>query len=364
MTETYPRADAEAPSATARAAGYAIAAAVVVLFAFYGTYFAHTLVPLAPEDVVRGIRATDAVNPYVWLLQGWQVVAGDTLVAARAFSICVSVLAIVVAFSIARRLTGHIVMAAALLLPFILFPPLVATLSLALPHALVVLAALITMRLMMAQAGIFITVLAGVVVFATALMHPLGPVVVPLWVIICATVLNQYRRALILLCFAAAAAAARVGVEPPIMDPDLSADAHGTVLTALVLPYGMAVITTLLSAMALCSGQVRDGLRTQAAFAAILGPMVALLVVIGAMLTGAVSAGQWVTEAAILFPLLFLAPWPLIYWVLRVMPQVKSLVAWIAFPVIMYSCFWVILGPVDPGRFPYSHRAAAPATAQ
>ena len=50
------------------------------------------------------------------------------------------------------------------------------------------------------------------------------------------------------------------------------------------------------------------------------------------------------------------APWPLIFWVRHVMPQVKSLGAWIVFPVVMYSCFWAILGPVDPGKFPYSHR--------
>jgi hypothetical protein len=55
---------------------------------------------------------------------------------------------------------------------------------------------------------------------------------------------------------------------------------------------------------------------------------------------------------------------PLIVWVRTVMPGVRSLPAWLAFPVIMYSCFWVVLGPVKMDRFPYRQALVVPGVAE
>ena len=44
---------------------------------------------------------------------------------------------------------------------------------------------------------------------------------------------------------------------------------------------------------------------------------------------------------------------PMVVWIRRVMPQLRSLPVWILLPVVMYSCFWVILGPIDLNAFPY-----------
>ncbi|MDG2244317.1 MAG: hypothetical protein P8L66_12595 [Rhodospirillaceae bacterium] len=44
---------------------------------------------------------------------------------------------------------------------------------------------------------------------------------------------------------------------------------------------------------------------------------------------------------------------PLVLWVRQVMPSIQSIWIWILLPVVMYSCFWVILGPVNLDAFPY-----------
>jgi len=48
-----------------------------------------------------------------------------------------------------------------------------------------------------------------------------------------------------------------------------------------------------------------------------------------------------------------LAVLPMVIWIRRVMPQLRSLLVWILLPVVMYSCFWVVLGPINLNSFPY-----------
>lgn len=44
---------------------------------------------------------------------------------------------------------------------------------------------------------------------------------------------------------------------------------------------------------------------------------------------------------------------PMVLWLRWVMPSIQSVWIWILLPVLMYSCFWVVLGPIDWAGFPY-----------
>ncbi|MBL8631405.1 MAG: hypothetical protein JNM81_17350 [Rhodospirillaceae bacterium] len=345
------------PSASfaVRSAGYGIAAAIVVLFAFYGTYFAQTLVPLAPEQAAMAAMQSGEGGLYGVLLRLWQAVAGPSLLAARTFSLLAGILALVAGFTIARRLAGDLVMAAFLVLSFVLYPPLVATMVTATPHALFLLCALGAFALLQASPHGGALVGAGVLAFGGALLHPLGCVVMPLWAVQTALILGQ-RRAWSIAAAAVAGAALAVLIAPPVSDADVSGAGHGTLLKALALPYAMVIVATGLSCIAALSAETRRALGPMRVLVVLAGPLLAAAVLLGAVALNLLAVGQVVTAAAVTFPLVFLTPWPLIYWVRVQMPQVKNIIAWIAFPVIMYSSFWVVLGPVDPHRFPYSHR--------
>lgn len=55
-----------------------------------------------------------------------------------------------------------------------------------------------------------------------------------------------------------------------------------------------------------------------------------------------------------------LASLPMVLWIRFVMPSIQSVWVWILLPVVMYSCFWVIMGPIDLSGFPYDQLAARP----
>ncbi len=347
------------PSFAVRGSGYAIAAGVVVLFAFYGTYFVQMLVMLSPEQVAmaeaaRGASEADSMYPFI--LSIWQIVAGPSLIAARTLSLLASVLAIVIAFSIARRLSGDMVMAAFLVLPFVLYPPLVATWVSATPHALFLLCAFGAFALLQRAPHGAAVPGAGALVFIATLLHPLGLVVMPVWALFIGLILYD-RRALVVFAFAVIAAVGSLIIGlGAVADADVAAAGHDTILKALALPYAMVIVGTGLSVIAALSRQTRSALGLRNTLTVLAGPVLGAGILLAVHAADGLTVGQFVTAAGYVFPLAFLAPWPLIYWVRHVMPQVKNIVAWISFPVIMYSCFWVVLGPVDPHRFPYSHR--------
>jgi len=358
--------DAALQLSSSRLTGFILFGGIVVLFAFYGVYFAQTLVVLAPEEALLRAAAEGQGQAYAVLLAAWQGLAGESLLAARVLSLLTGVLAIVLAFRIAHRLTRDAVMAAFFILSFVLYPPLVAAFALATPHALFVLLALAVLDVLLPGAGDTSPsqrlngLAAGVPAMLGVLLHPLGPVVMPLWVVFCGVVTSRRSSAVIALGFSLLAILAIMLTAPIIpSDPDVSGAGHTDIFKALVLPYAMVLVGTGLSAVAAFSKHVRDTIGLRQIVAVLLGPLLGAAIVLSSVATGLYDVGQLVTAAVYVFPFAFLAPWPLIVWVRHVMPQVKSFPAWIAFPVIMYSCFWVVLGPVDPAKFPYSHRQVA-----
>ena len=346
-----------------RVTAFAVFATVVVLFAFYGSYFVRTLVPLSTEQAAlalgaRGLLKADIA--YAMVLALWGMIAGHSLVAARTLSLLAAVAVIVLVFRIGRKLTGDGVTAAFLTLSFILFPPLVATLVSATPHALVLLLALAALDLILSgsRAAHFNGVLAGVLAALAVLLVPLGAVLVPLWLMLCAALTKQRQSAAIALMVVVVSEVVMLatGIHAPVIDVDLAAVGHNTLFTALMLPYAMVPVTIILGAFCVFSPTVRHVVGLDRALAVLCAPLGMFVVLWLAVVSGGLTVGHLVTAMGYGFAFAIFAPWPLIVWVKRVMPQVKSLGAWIVFPVIMYSSFWVILGPIDPGKFPYSHR--------
>jgi len=365
MTTVLDKSEVPPASFNARLAGHAIFGAVAVLFAFYGVYFAQTLVLLPTEEALLAMAAQGQGPAFSFVLRAWQAVAGDSLIAARVLSLLAGVMAVVLAFRLGRRLTGDAVMAAFLALSFVLYPPLVAAFATATPHALFVLLALGVLAVLLdgptatLRAQVLTGVVAGMLAVLAMRLHPLAPATVPVWIMISGFVAAQ-RVATAMALAAAVIGLVLTMLNPmPVTDIDFSSVGQGSVLKALALPYAMALVGAALSVAAAFSRTVRQAIGLPRLLAVLLGPVGAAAILLGAVATGWFKPGHMVLAAIYAFPLFFLAPWPLILWVRTVMPQVKSFAAWIVLPVIMYSCFWVILGPVDPGRFPYSHRQAA-----
>ncbi len=361
MTSAKPASMGERVTATA------VFGAVIVLFAFYGAYFVRTLVPLSTEMAALAIAKQgwlETDTAYAIILAGWGMVAGDGLIAARTLSLLAAVAAIVLVFRIGRTLTRDPVTASFLTLSFILYPPLVATLVCATPHALVMLSALAALDLMLSasqrplRAALLYGGLAGIIVSLAMLMVPLGGVLMPLWLVLCAALTAQRHAvavALVVTVFAAAAMVA-LGIKATVIDIDLASAGHANILSALIMPYAMVPVTMLLGALTVFSPTVRGAVGYGRAITILSAPLALYAILWAAVAGGVLASGQLVTAMGYAMVFVIFAPWPLIFWVRHVMPQVKSLGAWIVFPVVMYSCFWAILGPVDPGKFPYNHR--------
>jgi len=334
-------------------------AATATLLAFYGAYFTRVLVPLPTELNALALTAQGAPTAYAVILKAWSVVVGAGLGPARLLSLLAGVAALVALARIIRRLSGDFASAAWATLGFVLFPPLAAVLASATPHALVIVLCLAALDLMLSaaehpsRAGFAYGVLTGLCAGLAMLLFPLGGVLLPLWLAVCGVLSRDGRAFAVALVPVVVVAALMAVLDVPIadVDLDLAVAGHDTIMMALVLPYAMVPVTVLLGALALCSRPVRQTVGLARGVAVLAAPIIAAVVLVMELTTG-----QLLTAYASAAPFFLLSSWPLITWVRTVMPGVKSLLAWIVFPVVMYSCFWVILGPINPDRFPYSHR--------
>jgi hypothetical protein len=354
------------PTLAERIAALAVFAGVVFLFAVYADYLARVMVPLPTESAAAALLglAADGAGVYARIVAAWQALAGSGLHAARLLSVLAALAGIVLLVRIGARLMADVAGAAFLGLGFVIYPPLVGTYAAATPHASTTLLALAALALLLHAAGrpplagVWHGLAAGALCALAVLLVPLANVLMPLWLLVCGAVAGARTAAGtalgVTLLTAVIAAAAALPV--PAVDLDLAVGGQGSVLTALLMPYAMVVAVTMLGVAALASPVVRASLGLPRAVVMVAAPPMAFAVLLAAVATGALAPGQLTTAMGYAAPFMLLAPVPLIVWVRRVMPGVKSLLAWIVFPVIMYSCFWAILGPIDPETFPYSHR--------
>lgn len=294
--------------------GRAIFAAVLALYALYAWYLAAHLPPF-PSEAVYGEGQGSWLFSTVRRL--WASLFGGGLIAARGLSVLLALCGIALAYRIGAVMGRDRLSGAFLALGFILFPPLAGILSLATPHALVnalVLAAIaVTVDPKIPRRRFYKMLAAGVLL----------------------------------------ALAVGAGVDT-VSEPAPGSPSQGTVWGAVLLPYAMVWVGALLALPASFSPHVAARLGSSlpavrlalALFAASLGTMAVL---------GGWDASHLLAGAAYVISAGLLGVLPLILWVRFAMPRVRSMIAWLAFPVIMYSGFWVVLGPIGPNTFPYSH---------
>jgi len=285
-------------SPTARWTAYAALAGVLGLMAAYAVYWNDAL-PLTPPELQSSHPPREL-----------------------GFSVLRAVAPPFIAYAFGVRLMRDNWCGTALAFAFLLFPPVVATYALETPHG--------DVALYLAMATLFP---------ALAILEP--------------------KRRWFYILSAAMFTLAMLMQLDRIADQSEWSVGSGNLLADAVMPYAMIWVGTLMSALALRSTTVRQELGTVGIVCAVGGFAIFALFTFLAPALGIWQPAEMTTALTYVFPLGVLGFMPLIVWVRRVMPTVKSIVAWIAFPVIMYSCFWVVLGPVKTDRYPYSFRASS-----
>jgi hypothetical protein len=342
---------------------------IVAVYAGYGAYFIQVLAILPHERAYLAIARGETLGPtpaYAALLAIWQALTADSLVAARMPSLVFGLIGLGLTFRIAMRLMSDAPSAAALTLPFVLFPSLVGVYSTVGPHALSM--ALLLAALDNAQRAndeispprsARLAMQAGIWVAVPIVLSPINFAFVPFWLIVCALILERGRVWQIMLA-TAIVVLGLIGsfglIAPTPFESNLSVIESRPFASTVALPFAMVLVASVMSAAALRSPAVWNAVGAGGAVLAIFGPLLAGAVLRGMVAIGWLGHGQALAAVGYAFPLAIFAAWPLIVWIRHVMPTIKSIIAWIAFPVIMYGCFWIVLGPVDLDRFPYSHR--------
>ena len=247
----------------------------------------------------------------------WDFTLGDDLVGARSLSALCAFGAIGLTYRIGVALSRDQTVGAFLALGFVLFPPITGIFSMATPHAL----------------------------SATLGLAAIALVVEPR-----VSLRRAWRGAGAVLLLAAAVG---IGIDGVPKD-SLGGPGQGTALGAVILPYAMLWVGTLMALPASRSLEVRGRLGCTGLRVVRIAPLVVIAFLGILAICGDWQAGQLLIAAGYVFGVGLLGVLPLIMWVRFVMPGVRSILAWLAFPVIMYSCFWVVLGPVSRDSFPYN----------
>ena len=137
------------------------------------------------------------------------------------------------------------------------------------------------------------------------------------------------------------------------LDPTWLPPERATVLLGAILPFGMVWAGSALAAIVSRSTvtKYRLGLRPLRVCRA------APIVFAGLMwLAGRgqdAPGAAYLTVGAAFLPISMVGIMPLVAWVRFGMPKTRSMAAWLAYPVVMYCCFWVVLEPIRRDTFPF-----------
>ena len=294
--------------------GLGIFAVVVSVYALYAWFLLSNL-PAFPMEVRYVGKDADALFSTPWRLL--TSVFGTELYQSRHLSFGSGLVAIILMFRIGVVMGKDQVAGAFLALGYILFPPLVALYSLASPQA-------------------FISLL-GVLALA-AIVEPRFSIGIRVRTVVAGTLLS------IAVVLAAKAF--------PLTN--VLSKGGESVLETLLLPYAMLWAGLGLSLLALKSPCVRGRLGPLGTRLVWTAPLAALMFCATVFLVAGRSSQLLLSSVANVFGLLLVGVLPLIVWVRFEMPKIRSIIAWIAFPVIMYCGFWLVLGPIQRESFPYN----------
>lgn len=294
--------------------GRSMLAVILGLYALYAWYLMNNL-PVFPMETAYADGQGSVLFSTIRRL--WESAFGVNVVVVRSLSALCGLAAIGLTYRVGVLMSRDQVSGAFLALAYLLFPPLVGILSLATPHALTAALSLSAVVLM---------------------LEPRVPCGLA-W---------RITGAISLVVIAAA-----IGVDNVIED-GLAGVGHSTVRNAVILPYAMLWVGASAGLLLSSSASLRPRLRPPGIWIVRAAPLVAVAFLVGLVLVGRWQAGQLLSATGYVFGLCVLGALPFVMWVRFIMPEVRAVLAWLAFPVIMYSGFWVILGPINAESFPYS----------
>jgi hypothetical protein len=294
--------------------GRGVLAAIFGIYALYAWYLMNNL-PIFPMETAYADGQGGVL--FSTIRRSWELAVGGGVIAVRSLSVFCALAAIGLTYRIGVILSHDQVSGAFLALAYVLFPPLAGVFSLATPHALTT----------------ALSLLAVVLVLEPQVRFGL---------------LGRIVGAISLVVIGAA-----IGTNN-ISEDDLAGAGQNTVLSAALLPYAMLWVSALTGLFLSGRASLRLRLGSPGIWIVRAAPLAAATFLVGLVLIGRWQAGQLLSAAGYVFGLCVLGALPLVMWVRFVMPEVRAVLAWLAFPVIMYSGFWVVLGPISGESFPYS----------
>lgn len=340
-------------------AAISIFGVIVLLFFAHMMLFSLTVGANGLESVFQTGAGSDSL--YASGLRVWQVVFGESSLAARSLSMLAAVLGLGAMALLCSRWADDVVVGAIMPLGFVLFPQTAYAFALAIPYSLLM--TLVMLGLFWAtvsrdQSDVSIACKLGAVCGLLPFLHPIG-FGLSLVVAIAAFMKRQGRLFFSVYAGLTIATVLALWLIAPMSVPALpvegSKESLTTVLQSGVLrPFSMLWLALAFSACALW--------RSEALRKCIGGPAVRRSIVLGAaffvLVAILVTVPPWEAEDPRVFlnaviGLGLLATWPLVLWIRFVMPNIQSVWIWILLPVVMYSCFWVVMGPINLAGFPY-----------
>ena len=308
---------------------------------------------------------------YALIFDLWQACFGPLEFAARSLSVACAVITVAVLARVCVAWSGDYISGAVMPLGLVLFPQTAFTFALSTPHAL--LSAVFILGVMCAtkrdQLGTNISaVIVGGVCGLLPFLDAAG--LVPAVVLLIVGV-GRDKGFWVLSASTAFAFLAVQGFFYSNPLSDLFALGWGSlgwgvaqnsiVQDGFLRSFSMLWLALFFSAFALWRSEalrlkmgpsnVRRSIRTGAAFL--------ISLVWWALQSTPLSVDPRVSFQAVLV-LGVLASLPMVLWMRFVMPSIQSVWVWILLPVVMYSCFWLVMGPIDLSGFPYDQISARP----
>ena len=331
--------------------GYAIAGIVTATAGLAAAFLAQALPPAALESATQSLAPADAALRALIAALG---------VAPRSVSVGCVVAVVIATVHLGRRATGDTAAGAFLALAWILFPPVLAVQALATPIAPATLLVTVGLAaLWPVPVGIRGASRVRDAVGALALMFAALFGAVGAWASLAGVMLMLLLRLRLWTILApvigVGLAIAAIGSpgSPFAGDASWVPPDRAAVMFGAVLPFAMIWVGSLLGAVASRAAATKYRLGLRVTWVCRAGPPAfAGLLALAAAGSQAPGPAYLVAGAAFL-PIALIGLLPLVAWVRFAMPKIRSMAAWLAFPVIMYCCFWVVLGPITRDRFPF-----------
>jgi len=320
-------------------------------------------------DHARQLSADGFVNilsypVYSIILACWFLVAGKSFVAARILSLLITIVSIRRVYKIGSSLANDPISGASLCIGFLLFPTVVYGLSVATPHALMIFLFLNALSIAIHQPPktsqqIYWRPLAfGLTVAVASTLHPLGlaGAVGLIGIYFYSHGKRDLKFSLSVCCTVITLGVLFTFFSLPWInfpaDENLAASGFDTFITAVIFPYTMLWIGLVFGVASTFSTSLR--LVMPHYYISLTRSCLACFFILLIFLAWRDSweSGQLTIGMIGIFPFAIIAILPMVVWIRTVMPKIRSMIVWIIIPVVMYSCFWAVLGPIRLDAFP------------